>query len=440
MAGPYYVRSGASGGGTGADWTNAFTTLAAAYAAGVAGDTFYVAHDHAEAQGSAMTLTSPGTPAAPCKVLCVDDAAEPPTTLAATAVISTTGNYSITNIGSTYFYGIIFRAGNSTGTASLAICSGTASMVEVFDTCKLELLGTATGSRIGLCDNSRDGMAVLINTVLKFSHASQKISTRGIVNWFGGSLDTTVAIPTSLFEEGTAFQGIVTVRGVDFSTLNTALTVLGNQSYMKFYFQNCKLHASVTAKTATAIIGPQAEQVIIDNCDSGDTNYKINHVKYEGSIVTETTIKRTDGASDGTTGFCWKMVSLATPQLFYPLASPPIAIWNESTGSPMTLTVQVVHDSLTALTDAEIWVEVEYLGTSGVPLSLFSSDRVASVLAIVADQAASTVTWTTTGITNVNKQKLVATFTPQEKGPIVARVMLAKASYTVYVCPKVTVA
>jgi hypothetical protein len=58
-----YVYSGAAGAGTGADWTNAYTTLTAALAAKAAGDDFWVAHDHAETQASALTLTSPGTPA-----------------------------------------------------------------------------------------------------------------------------------------------------------------------------------------------------------------------------------------------------------------------------------------------------------------------------------------------------------------------------------------
>jgi hypothetical protein len=63
-----YVRSGAAGAGTGADWANAYTTLAAAFTAKAAGDVFYVSDDHAETQASAMTLVSPGTAANPCFV------------------------------------------------------------------------------------------------------------------------------------------------------------------------------------------------------------------------------------------------------------------------------------------------------------------------------------------------------------------------------------
>ena len=439
-----YCRSTSTGAANGTTWADAYTTLAAALAGVSAGDTVWVSQAHAETQGSAMTLTCPGTAAAPCKVLCVQDGGgspvEPPTTLASSATITTTGAFAITWNGCAYVYGITLRAGTGATAAHMIIGTGTGIFSSVFDTCRLELLTTATSARLYLSQATREAYTLLINSVVKLSHATQRIHPKGRMVWVGGSLDTTVAIPTQLLNCEPAGAGEFTIEGVDLSTLNTALVLGGASAPAKFLFRNCKLHASVTAIAATAITSEGAEKVILDNCDSGDTNYKIDHRKYEGSIIQETTIKRTGGANDGTTGFCWKMVSLATPQLFWPLESPPIAIWNEAVGSAKTLTVEIVHDSLTALQDDEIWVEVEYLGTSSFPLSLLGSDRMTNILSTPADQAVSTVDWTTTGITNVNKQKLVATFTPQEKGPFIARVMLAKASYAVYVCPKVTVA
>ena len=47
----YYVYSGAGGSNNGSSWANAFTTLTTAFATEVAGDTLYVAHDHAEVDG-----------------------------------------------------------------------------------------------------------------------------------------------------------------------------------------------------------------------------------------------------------------------------------------------------------------------------------------------------------------------------------------------------
>lgn len=121
------------------------------------------------------------------------------------------------------------------------------------------------------------------------------------------------------------------------------------------------------------------------------------------------------------------------------LDSPEIVRWNETVGSAITATIEILHDSATNIQDDEIWMEMQYLGTSGVPLSLFVDDAAADYLATPADQADSSASWTTTGMTNPNTQKLSVTFTPQEKGFIHAVVKLAKASYTVYVDPKITV-
>jgi ABC-type phosphate transport system substrate-binding protein len=127
------------------------------------------------------------------------------------------------------------------------------------------------------------------------------------------------------------------------------------------------------------------------------------------------------------------------------LESPEIVKWNDTVGSAQTCTVEIVHDSQgsgtsSAFTDAEVWLEIQYLGTSGVPLGSVLTDAKADVLATAADQASSAVTWTTTGLTTPLKQKVAVTFTAQEIGFIHAKVVLAKASAVCYVDPKLTVA
>jgi len=175
------------------------------------------------------------------------------------------------------------------------------------------------------------------------------------------------------------------------------------------------------------------------NCDNADTNYRLWVEDYAGSIKSETTIVRSGGASDGTTSLSWKMASSANAE--YPvvvLESPEIVQWNDTTGSAITVTVEVITDNVT-LKDDECWLEVQYLGTSGYPLSVFINDCKANVLAGNNPQDTSTETWTTTGLTTPTKQKLSVTFTPQEKGFLHAVVKLAKASTTVYVDPLLVV-
>ena len=179
--------------------------------------------------------------------------------------------------------------------------------------------------------------------------------------------------------------------------------------------------------------------VFLDNSDSADTQYRMQRHQYEGDSYSETTLVRTGGASDGTTPLSHKHVSSANSNFYTPLSGPEIVIWNDAVGSSQTVTCEILHDSVTNLQDDEVWLETEYLGTSGFPLSLFANDRAAYILATPADQAASSATWTTTGMTNPNKQKLVTTQTPQEKGWYRCRVALAKASYTIYGCPKLSI-
>jgi hypothetical protein len=203
--------------------------------------------------------------------------------------------------------------------------------------------------------------------------------------------------------------------------------------------RNCKLPASWSGAlnvSTNAYFGV----VEMFNCDSGDTNYRYRKATHLGTVQDETTIVRTGGASDGVTPWSLKMVSNANAE--YPLLtlnSPERVQWNSTVGSPKTITVEFVHDSLTNLKDNEIWLEVEYLGTSGVPLGLHISDAAATILTTAADQADSVEAWTTTGLTNPNTQKLSVTLTPQEAGYFHYTVKLAKASTTVYLDPKATV-
>jgi hypothetical protein len=236
------------------------------------------------------------------------------------------------------------------------------------------------------------------------------------------------------------------IEGCDFSGMSTTFNMLSGSVGNRLVIRNCKLPSSWTGQ-----LFPAASKVALGgtvemyNCDSGDTNYRLWVETGVGTIVDETTIIRTGGASDGTTGIAWKVTSTADAQ--YPhltVESPEIVQWNETTASAITATVEIVHDSQGAGNGAdfhndEIWLEVMCLGTSGAPLGSFISSAKADVLATAADITNSSETWTTTGLTTPVKQTLSVTFTPQEKGFIHAKVYLAKASKTVYIDPLITV-
>jgi hypothetical protein len=81
----------------------------------------------------------------------------------------------------------------------------------------------------------------------------------------------------------------------------------------------------------------------------------------------------------------------------------------------------------------EVWMEATYLGTSGSSQAT-SSNTVADPLATGVACTSSSETWGG----STASFKLVATFTPQEKGPITIFIKVAKVSSTFYFDPKIT--
>lgn len=434
-----YLRStDGSDADNGSTWALAKATLAAALTAAGAGGTVYVSQVHAETVASAMTLASPGTTVNVVKVLCVNDGAGPPTTLATTATVSTTGASSITCSGYTYTYGITFNCGDGANSASFQTTNAARF---IFEACKIVLNNTSSTSRINIGGTTTSSYYVTIfkNTALQFGATNQYISANGTFKW----LNTQNAIlgatfPSSLFLTASGNIGDILIDGVDLSALGANI-IFNINTVAKFVWRvvNCKLGSA--ALFFSGVLGVENGGLDLHNCDSGNTNYRMECYRYHGSIKVETVVVRTGGASNGTTTISWNMTTLATVGFSYPLESPVFSIWNDTTGSSKTVTVEILHDSVTDLNDDEVWLEVEELGTSGYPVSTIQSDRKANILATAAAQPTSSTTWTTTGLTNPNKQYLSVTFTPQMKGYFQCKVMLAKASKTIYVDPLITV-
>jgi hypothetical protein len=427
-----YVRSGAAGAGTGADWTNAYTTLAAALTAKAAGDDFWVSDDHAETQASAITLTSPGTAANPCRIICVNHSGTvPPVSadLRTTATISTTGASNISAAGVAHWYGISLLAGNSSNQGRVQLNSantGTSS----YDTCVFQCNNTAAGSLIIL-----NGTLELRSCTYTFGATGQSFnlgSNTASVLMIGGSVTGT--IPTTLFN-GVNGPLMVRLIGVDLSNAGsgkTLVTITGTV-VSSHEFQDCKLGSSVAVTTGT--ITSRGGYVRLVNCDSADTNYRYAFTNLFATETQETTIVRSGGATDGVTSVSRKIVTTANPKFYYPYRSDWMLFWNTATGGALTVAIPVVTDNVT-LKDNDAWIEAEGLTTSGVPLGGFVNDGAADLLNAGTNQTTdSTSSWTTTGLTTPVKQVLSTTITPQKAGFIRARVCVAKASTTLYYDP-----
>ena len=434
-----YVRStDGSDSDNGSTWGLAKATLVGAAAIDAAGDAIYLSQSHAESGGAVVAVFA-GTMANPVKIIAGNDSAEPPIAVSAASLISSS---SITLSGSYYLYGLTLQAATS-----ILPNAQSASNSVTLDHCSLITTGTTAGGffSIGSANNITQ-KAVLLGCTYKFGGVSNiGCATGGVVEIKGGSFISGTSTPSAGVFGGAASDRTgsrLTIDGLDMTNLASTVNIF--RTFISpglFQIRNSKLPASWSGSLCNATPLATGQRFEMHNCDSGDTNYRLWVQEYSGSIKTETTLVRTGGASDGTTGYSLVMATTANANASVaPLVSPEVSIWNDTTGGSKTVTVEILHDSATNLTDGEIWLEVQYLGTSGAPLGSFISDAKADILATAADQSASSETWTTTGMSNPNTQKLSVTFTPQEKGYIQAKVYLAKASKTVYVDPKLTVA
>ena len=449
MAGPFYVRStNGSDADTGVSWDLAEATLAAGATDAAAGERVWVSQSHAESPGgsTAITITSAGTLASPCHILCGNDGAEPPTALATTATVTTSGTGALSIKGSIYVYGITFNCGTGASSAVLNLANSGNHEVQKYESCAFNVVNTGTASAAILIGSTSTRVVhvELRNCSVSFGATAQSFKMYGAtLDWIGGSLAAGAAIPTALFtftEDGSNLRPVcVNVVGVDLSLagsgkslVNAALVSNGVISFI-----DCKLGASVALTSGTwAGLGGR---VRLHNSDSADTNYRMEEQCYQGSIVNSSTITRTGGANDGTNGIGWVMTSAANAE--YPaivLDSPEIVKWNETATGTLTVTVEIATNNVT-LKDDECWLEVTCQGTTSYPLGVVTTDCKSSILATAANQDTSSVTWANVPGTPV-KQYLRASITPKSKGFIKAKVMLAKASTTVYVDPLLTIA
>lgn len=436
--------------GTTANW--AFSSIYMFYVATAmaAGDRLFVSNNHAESVAAEITIAFPGTLANPCQVICVSDLAAPPTASATTAAVETTGTSNITINGSIYCYGVAYNVAVGAGAVNATLILGAYNTVnnilQRYDTCNFKVSATGTGAKIfpggGGGSNNNTNRIIFNNCGVTFSSATTGFRPVCDFEWNGGSVLVGTALTGSLFQSSVSAgrYSKVTLSGVDLSNAGAGCNLfLAGTSPTYGSVRNCKLPAAWTGSlvSGTMTVG---EGYTMHNSDNADTNYRIWEEFYAGSRKSETTLVRTGGASDGTTPLSWRLATSA--RAVYPanlLDSPEIySEWIETVGVAKTITVEILHDSTTNLKDDEIWLDVQYLGTTGFPLGVFANDAKANVLAAAADQTVSTATWTTTDLTNPNKQKLSVTFTPQEKGVAICRVMVAKPSYTVYVDPLAT--
>lgn len=438
--------SGATGAGDGSSWANAYTTLQAVIAAqGSVPTRVFVASDHVELVGT--TIVFPTLFSAVYTIISSDRTSGfPPTVEQAGARIGSTNATNLTIQNGFYSKGVFWTAGeNSTATRNLIVDSsiGAAYQAARIVGGSVELRNTAAASRMifGTTSNQRNTRLLLEGVEVMFGNAGQGLSLNSIsVSIKDGALAGSAI--TEFIKAVGVVAADVDVSGFDMSAGASSLNIMASNlnGVGQIKLDSCKMPAGWTGGIVSggALLQGGLRALMI-NCDSADTNYRLITAGWGAGLNTETAVYRTGGASDGVTPISWRIATNTNTK--YPLVifdTPAITRWNDVTGSPVTVSIEVLTDGVT-LHDDDAWLEVQYLDDAGYPLGALVSDERPSQLSAAADQEASTETWTTTGITTPVKQKLSVTFTPREKGFIQALVRVARPSTTVYVCPKLEV-
>lgn len=452
-----YVRSAGSNTSPYDTWAKAATTLTAALAIATTADTVWIADDHSESTASTVTLTFPTTPG--LRVLgSPDHVSAPPTSVIGTpsAVIGTTLSNGITLSRAAYIEAIAFQPGTSTGSGSITF-GGTAANHIVAKNCSIALSGSGSSGRIalgGVGSGSNHGSYVkLVDCTAKFANATQKFAIQhGLVHVVNMAIDAAGTTPTTLLVGSGPAHGVLFWECGDLSNVSlTNLVDVSTDGVAQVTFRDVKLPSDITLATGSRTV-PGGMRLNVDNCASTGTNYVKHADWWEGTVDQETTIVRTSGASDGTTSLSWHLQSTNSLYPDGPVYSPEIVVWNDTTGSAITVTMEYLHDTSaasgqgsgtgSAFQNNEMALEVVYQSLSTGPKGTTVSSAPSGTLTTASDNATGvgTGSWTTTGLTTPKSGKLTVTFTPQAKGAIHARCALFPASKSVYVCPKLTVA
>lgn len=394
----------------------------------VSGDTCYVSNNSAETVSqTSLTFNMGGTTTALTKFICVSDTVAPPVTLATTATINNTGGggTALTLSGNAYCYGIDFNI--TSGAMSVSNTTG------VFENC---IFGTSASG----ANNTKIAAyyGYFLSSTFIFGATAQSL----LLNQSAGdssytfescSFATTGSVPTTLFKANSAFSCNLLVRDCDLSQITGQIINTNTFTNIFAQFEYCKLASSPTLQTGT--FPTLSDYVKYHCCDSSGTSYRMNSLNVAGTVQQSTSTFRLGGATNGTTPISWQLASATSAQFYAPFQLEELYAVNTFASSTHTATVYIT--SASTLTNGDVWIEVEYLGSSTSPKGSIVTTRKATQFITNVALTADTSTWTGA---QTNLYSISASYSPLLAGVLKVRVYVGTPSLTIYVDPKVVLA
>ena len=442
MAGPYYVDDGGND-TTGLTWGNAFTSINSLLAGiTLASDeiVYFGADSQCQATNSAsLTITGP-TSGNPVKLISA--------TVGTTTYAKGTGNqidtseaasYNVTFDGSIALYGLRVKAGKNVSisqdideTFSTSDCT-----FAIGNTGSVQFTGSVgtTGSHTNMTvDLTADGTTQRTTTV--FSHL---ISS---TNYIHDIEFINAGYRTGTVTSGTPSSGVIYMSGIDLTGFTNATTCeIVNAAGI---VGKLVIHNSKTAETWTPFSGAAAGgcEISLYNTGPADSPTSLITSEYFGGLISSSAIYRTGGAVIEGDATAWLITTTSACSEAGPFSSPWIYDALTTTGSK-TFTIYLTNDSI-AFNDSEVWMELDYFGTSNDPRWSRASSRRATITTTPAYLTSDgTSTWNGSGPSFTYRRQVSVTVTIGEEGQYRARLVVARASVPssayLYVDPKVVV-
>ena len=365
-------------------WAAPIVRMASSWSATATGDTNYVSSIHAESIGSFNSIVFPSYTTVLTKFVCTNQTGNiPPQSTDLTTGASATSTQNTININGVqaYFYGISF-----TSSTSYILIGDVSGDFVYFQNCALNCIGNG-GGPVYIGYTGGRSVVILQNTTVEISNSSSFLTWGGNVFW----RDTPSALskagggswPTTLFQStsGTTIeQPTMFIEGVDLSAF-AGTQYFGAGLSGRMVMNKCKLASVPTCLISGINNGLCSGTVDLIDCDSGGNTYRHERWSYPGNQAVSTTAVYTGGATNGTTSYSWNVLPSSNAQWLTPYECLPMAIWNTVTGSNVTVTVQGIYNGTALPNNDEIWLDVEYFGTSSSTLSTRVTETKANFLA-----------------------------------------------------------
>jgi len=236
--------------------------------------------------------------------------------------------------------------------------------------------------------------------------------------------------PTQPFIRASVDDSIIdfTNHAID-ADIDELVEIVAGAENIRITIKDCT-HGSTTLLTGSI---PDRDSFLrIINSHTSNSITQQDEYQYAGAIHTDTAVYVTADGDKEANDYSFKMVSNANADVGREPLRFLIASGYIDTATAKTITTPILHDSVTALTDAEFWTEVVHQDDTTTQ-GLKEDDHAADIFTGTNLTADTNGKWTES-LTNDNEQKSVVTTALTGKpGYFEVYACLAKTSYTVYV-------